>query len=280
VAKAIRVSDGNKWMYVPTGSEHQTRLEHFAASGLADIVNGTVMLKSDAGPIFWDLISKDFNGIQEITPLLKLAGEKSLCLLPDEELSFGKIDDAIAYNPFADVSLIKQKWAKGGLRLDLRQINNGGIVTTLWPNSGKIIPARIKESGKRLLLETIEPQDEGERCFVLDDQGKSLLTISFPVKNKSVFALNPQAMDSWLCSAGSKSILKLSGRFSINSENDGSFIISDKKHGKTYAGRFHYEPSDHENMELEKSHLERLLANKGLGAILPSYVLKRIQQNG
>jgi hypothetical protein len=278
MAKAIRVSDGKKWAYVPASREHQARLESFAAAGLAEIINGVVELRADAGPMFWELI-KVHNKPVDITQqkiALDCVGDKSININPDEELSFGEKEGALAYSKSADLSLSKQSWPQDGIKLAVSHLEEGQIVMTLWPESKRLIPARAISGGKRFSLELVESQSKGERCFILDDKCNSLLTVSFPSDGSDkVMAINPIVMDSWLVAAGSEAMLKLSGRFSVKDHAEGMFIIADSKSGKGYSGKYVFNPSDNHNFEIEKTRMERLLASKGLGAILPTYKLKR-----
>jgi len=278
MAKAIRVSDGKNWVYVPASQEHKARLERFAAAGLAEIVDGVVQLRADAGPMFWDLINVQ-NKPSDVSlqkAAIECLGSNSINIKPDEELSFGQKESAMAYSQSVDLSISKQSWPQGGIKLAGGHVEEGQIVMTLWPKSKKLIPGRAITAGKRFSLELVESQDKGERCFVLDEKCSSLLTVSFPSDGTdTIMAINPIVMDSWLVAAGSEAMLKLSGRFNVKDHVEGMFIIADSKTGKAYSGKYVFKPSDNLNFEIEKTRLERLLASKGLGAILPTYSLKR-----
>lgn len=277
MAKAIRVSDGKNWAYVPASPEHQARLERFAAAGLVEIVNGVVEMKSEAGPMFWEMIhiQKPELNISRQTKALEYISAKAININPDEELSFGKKEDAIAYSESADLSISRQEWPQDGISLSMGAIEEGQIVMTLWPESKRLIPALATTAGKRFSLELVESQDKGERCFILDEKCASLLTVSMPSTGGSTIkAVNPIVMDSWLVAAGSNAMMKMSGRFSVKDHAENAFLIADSKTGKIYSGKYVFHPSDL-NFEIEKTRLERLLASKGLGAILPSYRLKR-----
>ncbi len=278
MSTAIRVSDGKKWAYVPASTEHQARLESFAAAGLAEIKDGVVQLRADAGPMFWELIQvQNKNTDMSLQKFaLDCLGENSINIKPDEELSFGEKESAIAYSRSIDLSISKQSWMQGGIKLAISELQEGQIVMTLWPESKKLIPGRAISSGKRFSLELVESQDKGKRCFILDEKCASLLSVSFPSDGTDVIkALNPVVMDSWLVVAGSEAMLKMSGRFSVKDHAEGMFIIADSKTGKGYSGKYVFRPTDNHNFEIEKTRMERLLASKGLGAILPTYSLKR-----
>lgn len=276
MAKAIRVSDGNRWVYVPAGSEHQARLERFASAGLAEIANGIVLLKSEAGPLFWEMLNKLEKSRSDKLAILEKVDSDSINIEPDEQLSFGKKDDALAYSDFADLSLTRQSWTSGGIPLATRPIEEREIVMTLWPKKNILIPAKSSNAVRRIGLELVEPQEKGDRCFVLDDKCETLLTVSFASDGSDkVMAINPVVMDSWLLAAGSNAMMKMSGRFDVVHHAEGNFLIADSKTGKKYAGNFIFSPSDKENFDLEKSRLVRLLASTGLGAILPTYGLKK-----
>jgi len=278
MANAIRVSDGSKWAYVPAGAEHQARLERFAAAGMAEISDGFVMLKHEAGEMFWEMLKKEFPA-QDSSAILKIAEKafdsKSIALLPDEEISFGEKDDSISYNKFADLSLTN---GSSDLPVDLaaKPLEDGRIVMTIWPKSKRVIPAKVTHADKRVWLELPESQEKGERCFVLDDKDASFLTVSSESDGTDkVGAVNPNVITSWLCAAGSKSMRRMGGRYGVEHRPQGQFLITDRTSGKSYSGTISSHGLDIDNFELEKSRLERLLASKGLGAVLPLYILKR-----
>jgi len=251
-------------------------LQRFAAADLADVIDGVVELKSEAGPILWELI-KPTLPIRESQHqrALDCIGPESINVHPDEELVFGKKEKALAYNQFADMSISKQTWPQDGMRLDARPLSQGEIVMTAWPIDRRLIPARVVSSSKKMVLELVEPRKKDERCFVMDEHCGSLLTASLPSNGSSTIKIiNPIIMDSWLVASGSKAGLKLSGRFKVEDKTGGKFLILDSKTGKAYVGDYHYAPSDGPNFEVEKSRLEHLLSGKGLGAILPTYSLK------
>lgn len=274
MANAIRVSDGKRWAYVPANGEHYAHLESFAAVGLATVsVDGAVLLKHEAGPIFWDILNKAPADKETGISALKALDTKAINL-KNEKLVFGKKDDAISYNQYADLSLMEGE--ESGVSLAARSIEDGDIVMTAWPKSERLIPAKVVEADKRILLEFPIAADKGDRCFVLDENGKELITVSFESDGSNrVYAMNAKVLDSWLCAAGSQTAMQLGGRFGVSHQPRGRFVIMDGKTGKTYSGTINSPEDDKDNFELEKIHLERLLASKGLGAILPRYILTR-----
>lgn len=278
MADAIRVTDGSRWAYIPAGSEHQERLERFASAGMAEVSNGFVLLKHEVGPMFWDILNRDLPP-RDSDAVLKTANKafesKSIQILPDEKISFGEKDGAECYSKFADLSLQKDE---GEDHVDVTgvELQDGQIVMTIWPESKRLMPAKAVMAGRRFWLELPEPQNRGERCFIVDENDSSLLTVSFKSDGSDkVAAMNPNVLTSWLCSAGSQSMAKSGGRFSVAHSATGQFTIKDKKTGKSYSGSVSAHPSDSESIDFERSMLERLLTSKGLGAVLPIYVLRR-----
>ena len=69
--------------------------------------------------------------------------------------------------------------------------------------------------------------------------------------------------------------MQQSGRFAVSYQPGGKFVIMDGKSGNAYAGQLTSPPDDSERFEFEKMLIDRLIASKGLGAILPMYILKR-----
>lgn len=273
MADAIRVSDGERWAYVPSTDENKSRLERFAKAGMAEISNGVVLLKSEGGPLFWNLLNKALTHEDDNKgKALEAMASNGIKILPDEQLHFGKKEDA-EYNEFTDVSLAKQDYPDGGIKLEVRPIEAGEILMTAWPKTRRLIPAQASVVGKRVWLELAESQEKGDRCFVLDERCGSLITISFKTDGNKVSVVNPMAMDAWLCTAGSEAMMKHSGRFGVTNQAS-SFMITDSKNGKMYVGQFVSPADDADRVEFERLRIERMLGSKGLGAILPTYVLR------
>lgn len=276
MSEVIRVTDGKQWAYVPATPEEQSRLSRFASAGMAEVTAGTVYLKSDGGPMYWDALNRAKEIEHDnLRTVLQAVGSDSLNLTPDEMLVFGKKDDG-EYNEFADISLVKKDSVDLGLRVAARPIQDNEIVMTLWPKSGALVPAKASTSGRRVWLELAEPQDEGERCFILDEKCSSLLTVSLESKGGNrLLVLNPLAIDSWLCASGSKAVMGMSDRFRFE-PRQGEFVIIDGKTGKKFMGRFFFANGDQESLRLEEVRIQRLLHSKGLGAILPTYELRKV----
>lgn len=282
MANAIRVSDGKRWAYVPAEGEHQARLEQLASAGMAVVSNGAVLLKAEAGPLFWEMISKERAVTNQIeadlamAAALKALDSDSIALADGEKLAFGKKEDALSYSEFSDLSLAERGSDENSIPISNEPVKDGQIVMTLWPKSKRLIPARVSTANKRVSLELVESQEKGERCFVLDEKSGALLTVSYASDGgERLMAKNPEVMRSWLCAAGSKAILKESGRYAISYQPGGRFVIMDAKTGSAYAGQLTSPPTDSDRFEFEKMLIDRLLSSKGLGAILPGYVLKR-----
>lgn len=229
--------------------------------------------------MFWEMLNREFPEADS-APFMKIAEsafkDRGIIPLGEEEgLKFGEDKGATSYNKFADVSLSKGYWSSP-VNLAGKQLEDGQIVMTIWPESERILPAKVSYADKRVWLELPESQKKGDRCFVLDDKDASLLTVSFASDGgEKVAAMNPNVLTSWLCATGSMSMRKMSGRFGVNHLAGGHFVIVDNEKGQSYRGTIASHPVDIDNFELEKARLERLLASKGLGAVLPLYILKR-----
>ena len=273
MADAIRINCAGKWLYAPAGGVIQSRLERLAAAGMASFSNGAAQLKSDAGPLLWDLINRDEPLRHDCkTAALKALGKDSINLTPNEKLVFGKRDNC-SYDEFSDLSLAKGE-TDIGIKVGIAPLKDKQIVMTAWPSSGTLIPARVQVAGRTTWLRLVEPQDEGQRCFVLDDKCGSLLTVSMKTDGgDAVRAMNPKAVTSWLCSEGSNAALSLSDRFMVEPQGGKRFSITCRKTGKRYAGELRSDPSNVETVAFEILQLSRMLGSKGLGAILGSYKL-------
>lgn len=272
MADVIRVVDGDRWTYVPADGTEQARLERFASADMVNVANGTVFLKSDAGPLFWHMLGQPEPEKFSAKAAAEMLEKNSIRLMPDENITFGKKDGA-AYNGSGDISLEQREMSGPGLKVAARPLEDGEIVMTAWPEDKTFIPARATVRGKRVWLELAEPQDDGQRCFVLDEKCRSLITVSHKTDGSTeVQAMVPAALDSWLCSVGSKAVMGLSDRYTLEVEGT-NFTIKDLKTGRKYKGQFTEKEGIH--LDFEKMRMERLLGAKGIGAIIPSYVLKR-----
>ena len=271
MADAIRVNCDGKWTYAPAGGVVQSRLERLAKAGMASFSNGTAQLRSDAGPLLWDLINRNEPLRHDCkTAALRALGKNCINLTPNEKLVFGK-REGCSYDEFSDLSLAKGE-PDIGIKVGITPLKDKQIVMTAWPSSGTLIPARVQIAGRTIWLRLVEPQDEGQRCFVLDDKCGSFLTVSQKTDGgDAVRAMNPKAVTSWLCSEGSSAAL--SNRFMVEPQGGKRFSITCRKTGKRYAGELRSDPNSVETVAFEILQLSRMLASKGLGAILGSYKL-------
>ena len=267
MSDAVRVSVEGKWAYLPIGSQAHSHLVRFTKEGLTESNKMEVRLKSDAGPLFWDLISKEENVSSNFSVLDSIT-ENGICLLPNEEIRFGKEGDS--YNGFADISWLNNPSLEHGIPLSGKNITEGDIVNTVWPKSKSILPAIAVKEKRGLSLEVVSAPEKGSRCFVLDERQGGLITISLSSNGtEKIRILPPDALTSWLFSLGTKCIRQKSGRFSINPDG-GNFSLQDKKMGRSYGGKFNTKSYDD-----EKAFMEFLLEDGGIGAILNHYKLTR-----
>ena len=271
MAEAIRVNSGGRWAYVPDTQEYRSRLERFSSAGMAEIKDGVVHLLSDAGPMFWDSLRRtDNHPDNRLAQVLAMLVDDGVSLSPDEELCFGRRQNPLGYSTVLDLALAKHG-TKPGISMASRPTKDGDVVPTLWPKSKLIIPAMM--SG-----ETIELADKApdkERCFILDESGEKLLSVSMPsVERTAIRVADPKKFRSWLLSSGSSAARLPAANLSVLFEGGGKFLITDSARKRIYVGRMKTSP-DSEGHEFEQAMLENVLASKGLGAILPKYELER-----
>jgi hypothetical protein len=273
MADVIRVTRGDDWFYVPVGGGAHAKLCRLASKGLARPNNAEVRLVSESGPLDWDEIKQPES---QSTPLAALAAllPDGLKVSPGEKICFGKHDNASSYNEFADLSLLPGETP--GLSIASGTLVPGDMVLTVWPASGRIVPGKITNAGMRLAADLAEPQKKGERCFVVDEHGKAILTVSLASDGSNmVRLLPPMALDSWLFAAGSKALKSQAERFSMTHAGR-RFVVTDNKSGRRYAGVFKNDPEvNPERWTLENQRVEWLLSSRGLSGILPNYQLSK-----
>lgn len=279
MADSIRVADGNRWTYVSANSEYIGHIRQLVALNMAYISNGSVVLRAEAGPIFWDKLKNyDYPDqgmrVQKMAAVLQALDSNSLHLRTGERISFGKMSGAV-YNNSVDISFDHVASDAPSVSVSTEPLVEGQFVMTLWPENKRLLPAKIVQCNPRLAAELVDSVPAGERCFVLDDSG-SLITISFRANGSDkIMIMSQNVVESWLCRAGSSISGGKTSRFSISHGAGGCFIISDSKTGHLYAGKLSARTNT-EEFEFEKLFLDRL-ATKGLGAILPRYSLRRVQ---
>ena len=270
--EAVRVTCGSDWAYVPTSGRRYDVLCKLASDGLAEATPSGVRLKHEAGPLAWSVIGHP----REKRPLPQVMSSLSangIEIAPDEKLCFGRTGGG-EYNEFADISLAKRNDANSGIKLSAARMSDGDMVLCAWPKSRRLIPGMVKTEGRRTTVLLVEAGPKGERCFVVDEEGKRLLTVSMQSDGSdTVKVMPPLSVDSWLFSVGSRAARDLNSRFEVEEEG-GAFFISDKKTGRRYAGRMQNQ-SGSERLEIERERMQWLLATTGLGGILPIYKLEK-----
>jgi hypothetical protein len=194
----------------------------------------------------------------------------SVKILPNELIRLGEDDKEGIHNPFAKMSIKKSGITGIGLPISNKPLECSSVVLTLWP-SGEIIPARVVSSDLKSELELAECPKIGERCFVVDRQASRLITVSMESKgNEFVRIVNPNSFLSWLSSCKSNALVG-DGRFSVSKEGS-NFEIRDLKRSRKYVGQLIH--SDDVLAGYEVSAINRMLAAKGLGALLPIYSME------
>jgi len=269
----VRVSSGEEWFYVPVGGQDHQRLCRFAAKGMAESGEAEVRLVGESGPLFWEKLKG--SEARAASPLVALSAmdQDGMRLSPGEKVSFGKREGSTSYNDFADLSLSKDDVP--GVPLSATKVSNVEMVLTAWPKTGRLVPARVVSTPRGHELELVDTVPAGERCFVLDERGGALMTVSLEATGGATLRILPSmAVDSWLFSAGSKAARAMSSRFSLAGSADGGFLIKDHKDGRRYAGHYQNDSMPAaKNMEHER--LEWLLASHGLAGALALYALEK-----
>lgn len=210
-----------------------------------------------------------------MTVLEEVWNGNSLLLMPNESIHLGKSNNALAYNPYAEISLC-DGFTGLGLKVSENGLSNSDIVMTLWGKDRAIIPARVIQIDNRYSLELVEVAKNGERCFVVDEGLNNFITMSLESDGSDkVKILNPNAIDSWMVSAGSRAIRRHDGRFEV-SRTGSTFSISDSKKKCQYVGSLVYD-DDEIKSEHELAMIKRMLASKGLGSLLPIYSIKIVK---
>jgi hypothetical protein len=275
MAEAIRINSGGNWTYVPDTQEYRSRLERFSSAGMAEVKDGIVNLLSEAGPMFWDSLRRSERPQENrLEQILAMLVDDGVSLSPDEELCFGNKQNPFGYSTVLDLALMKHG-TKPGISLGSRSSKDGDIVSTVWPKAKIIIPAMMSGNA----LELADKMPDKERCFVLDEGGKQLLTVSMPATEKTMIKVaDPKKFKSWLLSAGSSAARLPAANLSVLFEDGGKFLITDSARGRIYVGRMKTS-TDSEGHEFEQAMLENILASKGLGAILPKYELERGEEH-
>jgi len=264
MADIVRVSCDNKWTYVAVGSEEHDHVLRFAQKGLAHSTSSDVRLKSEAGPLFWELIGEAPKAKQDIHSKIMECLTYHGIGVGTEELRFGKHGDN--HNKFSDLSLVPESSSKRGASLSDYGIDEDDIVLTAWPKSRKILPALVLRPERHFILELVDDGQNGERCFVLDEDG-GIITASLASNGSEFLRVLPQlAFDSWLSASGCKNARR--SRFSVK-DHENKILIEDFEDGRTYLTSYATEKKD-----LERQGMECLLAHGGLGAVIPKYELE------
>lgn len=281
MSELVRVAQGGRWAYVPRDSSQHRMICRLAKDGLASIGGPEVRLHSDAGPIFWESLGPESTGeaVEPPTRALESLSERAIDVQPDERLCIGRAQSAISYNEFADVSVLHGMSHGKGLPITSHCLSDGEIVLAAWPGADakkRLVPGIVRADGRRLSLELAEAAPHGERCFVLDEHGTELCTVSMRSDGSDVIRiLSPKAIDSWLFSVNSTASRAKSSRFEVEASGGRGFLILDKKTGRRYAGNLRSGPEEQERWTMEGERLEWLLASRGLGGVLPIYELEK-----
>jgi hypothetical protein len=264
MADIVRVSCGSRWTYVVVGSQEHGHLVRFAERGLTQSTASDVRLKSEAGPLFWEMIG-DAGEPEGKThsKVLECLADQGIGI-GTEAILFGKHGEN--HDRFSDLSLVTESRSKKGTSPSDCGMDKDDVVLTAWPKNGRIVPALVTKPDRHFVLELVEDGHEGERCFVLDEEG-GLITASLRSNGSEFLRMVPQlAFDSWLLASGCKSARK--ARFAVKDLGE-RMLIEDLEDGRSYTAPYLSAKKD-----LERQGAECLLAHGGIGAIIPKYELE------
>jgi hypothetical protein len=266
---AVRMSNGEEWTYMALEGSSGAKLASLSKS--KQVVAGLdgVNLVSEQGGVVWKQIREDVakpNGFP--LEMLECVGPGWINLFPGERLSFGKVVDA-SYNDLFDISLCKIA-VNEGFVLAPSRAEDGDLVLAAWSNGIELQPARFRQSGARVWLELVEPHKVGERCFVMDETGRRLVSVSLPAQGHDTVRLaSPRSLVSWLWATDSSAARARSERFKV--EQEGRFFsVYDTVTGKRYVGR--YRTGD---KEVETHDIHWALTSDGIGGLVLDYALRR-----
>lgn len=268
MADAVLLLKGNDPRYASIDGDAGMRASRSIQAGLSESSNHFIKLGEHEN---FDRSEKPLSGL---SLALASLGESEISLIPNEKLCFGKKDGAVAYSKPYDLCLSECP-SMLGVKAALRELEDEEIVMTLWPSSKKACPARVHRAGKRVWLDLAEEQDKEGRCFVFDEGWNELVAVSQPIIEGQAPTVSHCGVGSWLCATGSKAASWSSGRFEIEPDGD-AFIVKDSKTGRGYRGKFKTEGPESQRMEMV--FLERRLASKGIGGLIPSYKLAKEKQ--
>jgi hypothetical protein len=266
---AVRLSNGEEWTYMALEGASGAKLARLSKA--KQVVAGLdgVNLVSEQGGVIWRQINEDIARPKVFSEtMLGHVGPGWINLYPGERLSFGKVENA-SYNDLFDVSLCKIAVTEGFVLAPSR-VEDGDLVMSAWSNGVDLQPARFRQSGARVWLELVEPHKVGERCFVVDETGRRLVSVSLPCQGHDFVKLaSPRSFVSWLWAADSSSARAMSERFEVKRE--GSFFsVQDLSTGKRYIGRYRTGDKDEETQDIHWA-----LTSDGIGGLVLDYALRR-----
>lgn len=178
-------------------------------------------------------------------------------------LHFGNADGY--YNEFADVTLCSGQHA--GLRLAPYDPSDGDIVMSVFP-SGKILPSRFLREGKRSFVELPWHAPANERCFVLDETGARLATVSLaPTAADRIRLLPRAAIVSWAAAVCPDALPEEFQSYSVEEAPERCFVIMHG--GRRYKG--HLSRGCPEEIEEIRETLKR----HGISGVIPYYQLTK-----
>jgi len=228
-----------------------------------------VNLTSEQGKVIWRQIDEDIAKPKAFPEdMLSCVGPGWINVFPGERVSFGK-EEGSKHNDIFDFSLSKAEINEGFVLAPSR-VEDGDIVLSAWSNGIDMQPAKFRQQGARFWLELVEQHKVGERCFVIDETGRRLVSASMASDgNDSVRLVPPRSFVSWLWAIDSVAAKARSDRFEVEGKGD-FFSVHDLVTRKKYVGR--YKTPDR---YAETEDIYWALTSDGMGGLVLDYVLRK-----
>jgi hypothetical protein len=179
--------------------------------------------------------------VPDATKCLSSLSNGVLAMAGGHGLAFGKANGADDHEDFLGLSVVRA--GNGSVRLAEDDAEDGDVVAVLWP-SGVLMPGRVRVSGWRRAVELPASPPDGDRFFVLDEDGSTLITVGLPSDSVNMVRLLPRiAMVSWLVAVKSPAAAGVASRFVVeevarrSSEGEPMLprvVASDTKTGRRY----------------------------------------------
>jgi hypothetical protein len=249
-------------------NENDGKWEYFSVNEILSNNYGNISLNK-----------KSKNESQELkdmihTKISKISSSDSI-ILNGGILKLGKHDGCeqnCHYNEFADISIIRTVDNPNFIKISKFDTKEGDVVLALFSigtKKEKMVPAKIIENKRRLFIELPWEIETGERCFVLDEQGEGLLTVSLESKGKNYIRILPKiSISSWIVTVLPDCF---QSDYKVEKIDDNSFLIIDNSSKDKYIGKFQ---QDYEN---EMEMISNIVLLCGLSGIVGIYPIRKVE---